>query len=96
MKFKEQQNWISGEVLGNPVRAKSPSVADLLAIQRANTDVERTEIMCKMVASCVTMEDGSKIDARELSVNALTALGEFLLGVATGKGASTADFTPAQ
>ena len=74
-----------GEVMGNSVVCKPLALAGMTA----ETDAERIKALAKVVEECVTMEDGERLVADELSVEAIAELGKFAL---SGEG-TVADFT---
>ena len=78
-----------GEVMGNVVVCKPVPFALALAGMTAETDAERIQALAKVVEECVTMEDGERLVADELSVEAIAELGKFAL---SGEG-TVADFT---
>ena len=92
MKFTERSR--SGEVLGNKVTAKPVPYARMLAIESARGDGDSLAVvreMCGIIRDYVTMEDGTPIDADDISTAAITALFSFATDMrAEGVG----DFTP--
>ena len=78
-----------GEVMGNPVVCKPVPFALALAAMTAETHAERIQALAKVVEECVTMEDGERLVADELYVEAIAEFGKFAL---SGEG-TVADFT---
>lgn len=91
MKFIEQEK--RGTVLGNEVKARPVPWQSLRAVdaaQKANDTIAVITAMGEVVGKCVTMADGSPIDAAELSTTAITELFKFATGV---EAEGLADFT---
>ena len=78
-----------GEAMGNSVVCKPVPFALALAGMTAETDAERIKALAKVVEECVTMEDGGRVVADEVSVEAIAELGKLAL---CGEG-TVAEFT---
>lgn len=91
MKFEEKER--TGEVMGNKVIAKPVPfklMAALNEAQRHNDDAGVVSTMVAVVSGFVKMEDGSDIDANEVSQKALGELFKFAVGTED----TLSDFTP--
>lgn len=61
-----------------------------IAASQSGDQVATLDAMAEIVTKCVTLENGMPINADELSIEELGALGGFAIG---GKGEELADFT---